>query len=77
MQMGIALFSSHFGKLFARQITGQIYAQPLLVSDLVVIPNVGKRHSATSALDIPAPGTLRVFDATNISGELWNSELNP
>jgi hypothetical protein len=61
--------SGHFGKVYARDVDGQVYAQPLYVSDLdgknVVF--VATEHNGIFAFDADAP-----------NGEpLWNRNLGP
>ena len=50
-----------FGKLFARGVDGQIYAQPLIVSDLE-IPELGKRSIVIVAT---TRNMVYAFDAEN------------
>src|SRR6202035_1980594 len=49
-----------FGKIFARGVDGQIYAQPLIVSDLE-IPELGKRSIVIVAT---TRNMVYAFDAT-------------
>ena len=52
----------------------------ITVSSLGSIPGTGIVWATTtqsSSSVMVVPGTLRAFDATNLSNELWNSDMNP
>jgi hypothetical protein len=65
--------SSHFGKLFSRSVNGQIYAQPLYVSN-VSIPNRGA-HNVVYVVTMQ--NNVYAFDADDpsLSTPLWQINL--
>jgi len=67
--------SPAFGKLFARAVDDQIYAQPLVVAG-VDIPGKGKRNVVYVAT---VAGTVYAFDADSASESepLWKTNLVP
>jgi hypothetical protein len=70
-----AVASPGFGKLFAREVDDQIYAQPLIVSDLD-IPGVGRRNVLFVAT---VNDSIYAFDADDptASAPLWHRRLVP
>ncbi len=69
--------SSQFGKLFSYRVAGQVYAQPLYVSNLA-IPGQGVRNVvfvATENNDVYAFDALSNTDASG--GLLWHVNLGP
>jgi hypothetical protein len=71
------------GKFEAFSRSSAVSAYPggsITVSSLGGLPGTGIVWAATtesSALTHIVRGTLRAFDATNLSHELWNSDMNP
>jgi hypothetical protein len=64
-----------FGKLFSRDVDGEIYAQPLLVSNLMM-PGQGKRNVVFVATE---HNSLYAFDAENpdASTPFWHRQMGP
>ena len=67
--------SSTFGKLFARNVDGQIYAQPLYLSN-VIVPNKGVHNIVYVATE---HDTVFAFDADDpkTATPLWRTSLGP
>ena len=68
--------SSTFGKLFSYAVTGQVYAQPLYVSNLA-IPGQGTHNVVFVATE---NNDVYAFDAVNNGaggGQLWHVNLGP
>src|SRR5690242_1261840 len=67
--------SSNFGKLFSRPVDGEIYAQPLYLSD-VSIPGQGAHNVIYVATE---HNSVYAFDADNAaqSAPLWQVNLGP
>ena len=67
--------SSSFGKLFARNVDGQIYAQPLYLST-VIIPNKGVHNVVYVATE---HDSVYAFDADDpkTATPLWQTSLGP
>ena len=67
--------SQQFGKLFERQVDGQIYAQPLYVSN-VTIPNRGSHNVIYVAT---MHNSVYAFDADDpqATAPLWHASLGP
>lgn len=65
---------NEFGKLFARGVDGQIYAQPLVVSDLE-IPGLGRRSIVIVAT---TRNMLYAFDAENaeVCHPIWRVDCD-
>lgn len=66
---------NQFGKLFTRQVDGQIYAQPLYVSN-VTIPNKGTHNVVYVAT---MHNSVYAFDADDphAAAPLWRASLGP
>src|SRR5713226_366502 len=64
-----------FGKLFSREVDGQVYAQPLYVSQ-VAIPERGKRNVVYVATE---HNSVYAFDADDPDqfAPLWQVNLGP
>jgi len=67
--------TSNFGKLFTRTVDGQIYAQPLYLSE-IAIAGQGTRNVVYVATE---HNTVYAFDADNAatSAPLWHTNLGP
>jgi hypothetical protein len=62
-----------FGKLFSLPVDGQVYAQPLYVSNLDM-PGVGVRNVVFAATQ---HNSVYAFNADAAGGPLWHAGLNP
>jgi hypothetical protein len=68
--------STTFGKLFSYPITGQVYAEPLYVSNL----NMGASGTHNVAFVVTQNNDVYAFDAVNNGaggGQLWTRHLGP